>query len=93
MGNRSGISHGEKNGNPYEVFHVPVLVRYKTYLMLLYKTKPFLYQNVVGLNWERIFENTKRNVWIAVGKGVNSWGSPRSENFKVYTVAEFSVQK
>ena len=33
--NRSGVSHGEKNGNPYEVLHDPVLVKYKTYLMLL----------------------------------------------------------
>ena len=33
--NRSGITHVEKNGNPYEVLHDPVLVKYKTYLMLL----------------------------------------------------------
>ena len=35
LGNRSGVSRGEKNGNPYEVLHDPVLVKYKTYLMLL----------------------------------------------------------
>ena len=35
LGNRSSVSHGEKNGNPYEVLHDPVLVKYKTYLMLL----------------------------------------------------------
>ena len=29
------MSHGEKNSNPYEVLHDPVLVKYKTYLMLL----------------------------------------------------------
>ena len=33
--NRNGVSHGEKNGNPYEILHDPVLVKYKTYLMLL----------------------------------------------------------
>ena len=35
LGNRSGVSRGEKNGNPYEVLHDPVLVKYKTYLMVL----------------------------------------------------------
>ena len=46
---------------------------------------------MVGLNWERMFKNKKRNVLIAVAKGVNSWRSPRSGDFQVYTVAEFSV--
>ena len=36
---------------------------------------------------------SQRNVWIAVAKGVNSWRSPRSGDLKVYTIAEFSVQK
>ena len=35
LGNRSGVYHCEKNGNPYEVLHDPVLFKYETYLMLL----------------------------------------------------------
>ena len=31
--NRSGVSHDEKNGNPYEVLHDPFLVKYKTFMM------------------------------------------------------------
>ena len=50
-----------------------------------------LYQNMVGLKWERIFENTELNVWIAFGK--DSWRSPSTENFKVYTVVEFIKTK
>ena len=39
--NRSGVSHDEKNGNPYEVLHDPVLVKYKTCLMLLLQNTIF----------------------------------------------------
>ena len=33
--NGSGVSHGEKNGNQYEVLHDPFLVKYKTFMMHL----------------------------------------------------------
>jgi hypothetical protein len=49
---RSGVTHVEKNGNPYEVLHDPVLVKYKTFLMLLVQNTICFILNL----WERVYE-------------------------------------
>ena len=83
--NGSGVSHGEKNGNQYEVLHDPFLVKYKTFLMLLVQNTTHFIPRHGGLELREFLR--AQSLQLA---GTSHGGALALE--MVYTVEEFQVQ-
>ena len=82
--NGSGVSHGEKNGNQYEVLHDPFLVKCKTFVMP-FSTKHNPFYTKAWSAWiEREFLRAQSFQLAKASHG----GAPKM----VYTVEEFQVQ-
>ena len=81
--NRSGVTHVEKNGNPYEVLHDPVLVKYKTFLMLLVQNTIHFIPKLGQLELREFLRAQSLQLARA-----SHGGAPEM----VYTVEEFQVQ-